>query len=190
MAACACGYERRLQKLDEQELQRYVAHAAAWITKTLCHGDSDVLQRVLPQVRSGKVSICPCLLGQTGWDRVKELVPEDVASEDKGKALEAPFQAPKPKKSLYLFQKTIQTWKNQVPEQRLCYVTSLEEELQQLKRLSSETGLVDMKRLRSIFRRAVAALSPPRLAGTDGEESEERIHGAVLGGRLEWEKYD
>lgn len=67
----------------------------------------------------------------------------------------------RPQKAVCLLQKAIQIWRNEDDSQRALYVESLESELSEVQDASGD--IVDAKHFRSIFRRAVAALSQPRL---------------------------
>lgn len=168
-------YSRALhQELTNGCLQRYATHIAAWVASLKWDASvqshllaMELLRLYLQQLEAKTTSLCPCLLSglkfiwqkrppclDDPWARLEDFMPATVLAECV--ALSA-----RPQKAVCLLQKAIQIWRNEDDSQRALYVESLESELSEVQDASGD--IVDAKHFRSIFRRAVAALSQPRL---------------------------
>ena len=168
-------YSRALQQeLTNDCLQRYATHIAAWVASLKWDASvqshllaMELLRLYLQQLEAKTTCLCPCLLSglkfiwqkrppclDDPWARLEDFMPATVLAECV--ALSA-----RPQKAVCLLQKAIQIWRNEDDSQRALYVESLESELSEVQDASGD--IVDAKHFRSIFRRAVAALSQPRL---------------------------
>eukprot|EP00435_Cladocopium_sp_Y103_P060168 s285_g21.t4 len=167
-------YDLRLQKADNLELQKCTFHVASWVSELLVDSKkaqkspSDLspvvlLIRYLERLKGSKPlcnqllqllkTLAPCSSNEEmPWQalaaHLSELVPDstDVAA---------------PSKGLRLLQRTVQEWRNRSCADQAAYIASLEEALR-------DADVDDSKKLRWIFRRAVAALSPPKLMNAAG----------------------
>ena len=168
-------YSRALQQeLTNGCLQRYATHIAAWVASLKWDASvqshslaMELLRLYLQQLEAKTTSLCPCLLSglkfiwqkrppclDDPWARLEDFMPATVLAE-------CVTLSARPQKAVCLLQKAIQIWRNEDDSQRALYVESLESELSQVQDASGD--IVDAKHFRSIFRRAVAALSQPRL---------------------------
>ena len=170
---CGCGFDQTLPLMDHQQLQTYLSHAAAWVAK-MFRNDPSGAEPLWQELGSGRLRICPCLMkSESGWDRLKQALwkyqcPPKTLGSAIAEKLGLEETSPKCRKGLQLMQKAIQIWKNEASSTRSRYVEKLEEELKEVK----DDLCGGQKWLRSIFGRAVAALSPPRLAGSEDAEDE------------------
>ena len=191
-------YEQRLQLSQEiSELQRHAFHVASWVVELPPEQMSNeydenlsavlLLGRYLKTLQKGTPLGHQLLkLLNRVWEPVRANLHEEVWA---SLANHLRFHVPKSDKAeleiadgkwiadmgflqdgtkaARLMNKSIQIWQNQTcPKTKESYVVSLEESL-------AETGIDNPQQIRTIFRRAVAALSPPRLAGTDTARSEQ-----------------
>eukprot|EP00913_Durusdinium_trenchii_P026551 g24911.t1 len=177
------GKLERIFNFDQEQLQRYVSWAGAWVTEKM--PNARAMEQCLHQLQTGRVTICPCLMSQD-LQILAAAPPRPVASNRlNGQRLDSELSVGG--KAVCLLQRAIQHWKNQTAEGQRAYVVLLEEELLQMK--GSDGSGFSTKQLRSILRRAVAALSPPRLRAASTEASErhndwvhvelERRYGAI-----------
>ena len=171
-------YSDSLSKLNNFQLQRYATHVAAWVAAPKCGAAVkllavDLLRCYLEQLKVQGIHCCPCLLtglkliwqtqkddlyGSGPWAALRDVMPAEVLSN-----LEISLM--RPEKSVRLLQKAIQLWRNKSSGERCSFVEGLEAELQLQDEVedSGDQREVETNRLESIFRRAVAALTPPRL---------------------------
>ena len=191
-------YEQRLKLSQEiSELQRHAFHVASWVVELrpgqMSHQYDEnlsavlLLGRYLKKLQKGTPLSDQLLkLLDRVWEPVRANLHEEVwaslanhlrhhVPEPDGAELEiaddkwiADMSFPQDgTKAARLMNKSIQTWMNQTcPKTKESYVVSLEESL-------AETGIDNPQQIRRIFRRAVAALSPPRLTSTDTARSEQ-----------------
>lgn len=190
-------YEIRRPSASILELQKCTFHIASWVVKleshrmTSKHGDLSAMSAVLLLVqyldalnaRKDAKPLCNQLL--TLLKTVLEHSLNSWADSEQWRLLSdhislllAEPQVPQPdpgsdvfqqmdeenSKAARLLQKAVQIWRNTSEMDQAAYVTSLEEALEALHAVDG----TDLKKVRSIFRRAVAALSPPRLASGEG----------------------
>ena len=171
-------YSDSLSKLNNFQLQRYATHVAAWVAAPKCGAAVkllavDLLRCYLEQLKVQGINCCPCLLtglkliwqtqkddlyGSGPWAALRDVMPAEVLSN-----LEISLM--RPEKSVRLLQKAIQLWRNKSSGERCSFVEGLEAELQLQDEVedSGDQREVETNRLESIFRRAVAALTAPRL---------------------------
>ena len=208
-----CRYEQRLQMShDMSELQRHAFHVASWVVELppeqMSHQYDENLSAVLLLGRYLKTLQKGTPLGDQllklldrVWEPVRANLHEEIwaslanhlrhhVPEPDGAELEDDKWIAEINflqdgtKAARLMNKSIQIWRNQTcPKTKESYVFSLEESL-------AETGVDNTQQICRIFRRAVAALSPPRLTSThtarsehDSVQSAERIS-QDLQGRL------
>ena len=190
-------YEQRLQMShDTSELQRHAFHVASWVVelspKQMSHQYDENLSAVLllgrylktlQKEKGTPLSHQLLKLLDRVWEPVRANLHEEVwaslanhlrhhvpepdgaeldIADDKWTADMSFLQDGT--KAARLMNKSIQIWRNQTcPKTKESYVVSLEESL-------AETGIDNPQQIRSIFRRAVAALSPPRLINTSEQD--------------------
>ena len=191
-------YDQRLQiSQDVFELQKHAFHVASWVVELPPEQMSNeydenlsavlLLGRYLKTLQKGTPLSHQLLkLLNRVWEPVRANLHEEVwaslanhlrhhVPEPDGAELEiaddkwiADMSFPQDgTKAARLMNKSIQTWMNQTcPKTKESYVVSFEESL-------AETGIDNPQQIRRIFRRAVAALSPPRLTSTDTARSEQ-----------------
>ena len=190
-------YSDSLSKMHDFQLQRYATHVAAWVAAPKCGAKVkllavDLLGRYLEQLKVKGIKCCPCLLtglkliwqtqqdalyGSGPWAELRDVMPAEVLSTPR---ITSRFEISlKPEKSVRLLQKAIQCWGNKSSGERCSFVEALEAELQQLQdevEDSGELSVIETNRLASIFRRAVAALTPPRLKRECHQGQQEPLH--------------
>ena len=197
-------YDQRLQiSKDMSELQRHAFHVASWVVelppKQMSHQYGEnlsavlLLGRYLKTLQKGTPLSDQLLkLLDRVWEPVRANMHEGVwaslanhlrhhvpdshiaeleIADDKWIA-DIDFLQDGTK-AARLMNKSIQIWRNQTcSKTKESYVVSLEESL-------AETEIDNPQQIRRIFRRAVAALSPPRLTSTDTARSErDRVQAA------------
>ena len=111
-----------------------------------------------PEAGSSGVAGLSGLLGKGRKRKAEMIQVEEPEKPDSSKPVDACGE-----KAVRLMQKASQTWQNHLSECREEYVESLEQEMQEA------DGAENSAKLRTVLRRAVAALSPPRRLG-DGCE--------------------
>ena len=191
-------YEQRLQLSQEMsELQRHAFHVASWVVelppeqmsheydenlsavlllgrylKTLKKGTplNDQLLKLLDRVWEPVGANMHEEVWASLANHLRHHVPDSHSAEldiADGKLIADMSFLQDGTKAARLMNKSIQIWRNQTcPRTKESYVVSLEESL-------AETGIDNPQQIRRIFQRAIAALSPPRLAGTDTARSEQ-----------------
>ena len=191
-------YEQRLQiSHDVSELQRHAFHVASWVVELPPEQMSNeydenmsavlLLGRYLKTLQKGTPLSHQLLkLLNRVWEPVRANLHEEVwaslanhlghhVPEPDGAELEMADDKwiadvdflQDGTKAARLMNKSIQIWQNQTcPKTKDSYVVSLEESL-------AETGIDNPQQIRMIFRRAVAALSPPRFTSTVPARSEQ-----------------
>ena len=194
-------YARRCHHMDLVQLQKYTFHVASWIaklpaaqmsqkygelsavtllvkylellkesSKPLCHQLTKLLTKVFARITEDLVDV--------QWVNLREALVVLLPQLQPQPSLDAPDMA----LAAGRLTKAIQVWRNTTADDRASYVARLEEAL---------LHAVDPSRLRQIFRRAVAALSPPRRVGRDedggrdaeltGSDLQRRLRKVVLG---------
>ena len=188
-------YEQRLQiSHDVSELQRHAFHVASWVVELPPEQMSNeydenmsavlLLGRYLKTLQKGTPLSHQLLkLLNRVWEPVRANLHEEVWA---SLANHLGHHVPEPggaeleiaddkwiadmdflqdgTKAARLMNKSIQIWQNQTcPKTKESYVVSLENSL-------AETETDNLQQIRTIFRRAVAALSPPRFKGTSEQD--------------------
>eukprot|EP00438_Fugacium_kawagutii_P012803 Skav211683 [mRNA] locus=scaffold216:422171:433625:- [translate_table: standard] len=176
-------YERRRPSASILELQKCAFHIASWVVKLehrMTSKDGEDLSAVsllvqyleLLNARKDVKPLCNQLLtllktvlehssgsASEQWkllsDHISLLLEPQVPPQHSSSDV---FQMEENSKAVRLLQKAVQIWRSEMDQ--AAYVASLEEALHAVG--------TDLKKVRLIFRRAVAALSPPRLASGEG----------------------
>ncbi|CAJ1409184.1 unnamed protein product [Effrenium voratum] len=173
-------YEQQRRIMSRPQLEKHAFHVASWLVLPevrRSHGGSveALLSRYLESLdgqplcerlkvvlslvsASSGVAGLSGLLGKGQKRKAEMMQAEELEKPDSSKPIDACGD-----KAVRLMQKASQTWQNHPSECREAYVESLEQEMQEA------DGAENSAKLRTVLRRAVAALSPPRRLG-DGCE--------------------